>query len=291
MQKILDTNLTVRRDEDSRRHARSFATREEAMENKLEFVPWWSDDSAGDEYHGGIPQMPVPNEKTIEQYMNFKEERKSQGRSSGGKLAHVLQTVVDGYNYDVKFDEVRRGRSPTEERQPRRNKSLPRGMYAGRGQTVNVKDLRVTDEKFTKDWTKDMETDWLDPRKTVKGKRNADNWMQFTPAMKNLVRMTYRTAMTKPITNTEEQAAHFGSHFKHWTALMNDYSMDSDEYWRITERIHIGGLGCISTKPCRYFANAIHCKNEDTCRHLHARDKNFVGGDGEDDRGTRRRRD
>jgi hypothetical protein len=286
--------LTVRRDEEIRRHARSFATRDEAMQNKLEFEPWWSDDTGGDEYRGGTPEMPVANEKTIAQYKNFMEERKSQGRSTGGKLGHVLQTAVDGYNYDKKSEETRRGRSPTEERQQRRNKSLPRGMHtqaAGRGQTVNIKDLRVTEEKFTRDWTKGMETDWVDPRMTMKGKRNGDNWMQFTPAMKNLVRMTYRTAEAKPITNTEEQAAHFGSHFKNWTLLMNDYWMDSDEYWRIMERIHIGGLGCISTKPCRYYANGIFCKNEDTCRHLHAREKHFEGGDGEEDRGTRRRRD
>ena len=270
------------------------ATREEAEENKLVFEPWWSDDSPGDEYHGGTPQMPVPNEKTIGQYVNFMEERKSQGRSSGGKLEKVLQTVVDGYKYDEKQEEARRGRSPTEDRQPRRNKSQTRGMHAqasGRGQTTNVKDRRITDGRFTRDWTKDMETNWLDPKKTVRGKRNVDNWMQLSPGMKNLVRMTYRTAITKPITTVEEQAAHFGSHFKNWLTLFNDYSMDSDEYWRVAQRIHDGGLGCISTKPCRYFSNGIHCKSEESCRHLHARDKNTGGGDGEEDRGTRRRRD
>jgi len=39
---------------------------------------------------------------------------------------------------------------------------------SGRGQTTNVKDMRITDERFTKDWTKDMETDWLDPKKTAR---------------------------------------------------------------------------------------------------------------------------
>jgi hypothetical protein len=162
---------------------------------------------------------------------------------------------------------------------------------SGRGQTTNVRDMRITDERFTRDWTKDMETDWLDPKRTMRGKRNADNWMQLTPGMKNMVRMTYRTAIGKPISTVEEQAAHFGSHFKNWQALFNDYLVDSDEYWRVSQRIHEGGLGSINTKPCRYFANGIHCKNEEHCRHLHARDRNVGAGEGEEDRGTRRRRD
>jgi hypothetical protein len=103
--------------------------------------------------------------------------------------------------------------------------------------------------------------------------------------------MTYRTAVGKPITNLEEQAAHFGSHFKHWQALFNTHQVESDEYWRIAQTIHECGLGSINTKPCRYYAEGRHCKNGYNCRHLHVREKSVGAGGGGDDRGIRRRRD
>jgi hypothetical protein len=159
------------------------------------------------------------------------------------------------------------------------------------GQTMNVRDMRITDEKFTQDWTKENEAEWLDPTKTMRGRRNAENWMQFTPGMKNMVRMTYRTAVGKHITNLEEQAAHFGCHFKHWQALFNTHQVESDEYWRIAQIIHECGLGSINTKPCRYFAEGKHRKNGYNCRHLHVREKSVGAGGGGDDRGIRRRRD
>jgi hypothetical protein len=293
MQKNLDTNLTVRRQEDSRRHSQSFATRQEAEMNKLKFVPWWKDDTQPDEYHGGTPQMPLLNEKTLQQHVDFVNERKSQARSSGARLERVTQMVVDGYKLDEQHAGARRGRSPMEDRQTRRNRSQTRGMAAqsSGGQTMNVRDMRITDEKFTQDWTKENEAEWLDPAKTMRGRRNAENWMQLTPGMKNMVRMTYRTAVGKPITNLEEQAAHFGSHFKHWQALFNTHQVESDEYWRIAQTIHECGLGSINTKPCRYYAEGRHCKNGYNCRHLHVREKSVGAGGGGDDRGIRRRRD
>ena len=199
MQTFLDTNLTVRRQEDSRRHSQSFATRQEAETNKLQFVPWWKDETQPDEYHGGTPQMPILNGRTIGQHVDFVNERKSQARSSGAKLERVTQMVVDGYKLDEQHAGARRGRSPMEDRQTRRNRSQTRGMAAqsSGGQTMNVRDMRITDEKFTQDWTKENEAEWLDPTKTMRGRRNAENWMQLTPGMKNMVRMTYRTAVGK----------------------------------------------------------------------------------------------
>ena len=95
--------------------------------------------------------------------------------------------------------------------------------------------------------------------------------------MNNLVRVTYRTAVSNPITNSNEQANHFGSHLKHWMDVWRNHDITSDEYWRVTNLAQDRGLGFIHTRPCRCYAEGEFCRNEHECQHLHVGEKDGGG--------------
>jgi hypothetical protein len=182
-----------------------------------------------------------------------------------------------------------RGRSPGGYR--RTGKSNPPELSLS---TQNVNDMRVSREEHTLDWTRDMETNFLNPTNSRHGQMNRANWMQLSEGMKNIARKTYRTAQGRPITSAAEQDNHFAAHLKHIMDIHWNYRTSSEEYWRILNYVNSEGTGSVSTKPCKYFSEGVHCRNAENCHHLHVLLNELGGGNvggstGSTGRGIKRR--
>jgi hypothetical protein len=289
MQAFLTTNLTVRRGEAKARHSRTFKTLEEAKDNRLEFTPWWSDKTGGDVYRGGRPHLPEVNVHTLGEHRNFLQERRSQSRPSGAPLDEVTRRAMEGMNMEDATNRQMRGRSPGGDRQT--GQTGRRNTLTQELSTQNVNEMRIAREEHTLDWTRDMEANFLNPMHSRHGQANRANWMQLSEGMKNIARITYRTAQGRPISTPDEQDNHFAAHLKHILDIHRNYRTSSEEYWRIINFVNSAGLGCLSTKPCKYFSDGTYCRNADNCHHLHVRLNELGGGDagGSTGRGTKRR--
>ena len=286
MQAFLMTNLKVRRDAAKARHPKTFTSLEEAQANRLEFTPWWSDKTGGDVYRGGRPHLPEVNVRTLGEHKNFVNERRSQSRPSGAPLDEVTRRAMEGMNMEEDTNRQRRGRSPGGDRQTGRSNTMAQEMS-----TQNMNEMRISREEHTLDWTKDMETNFLNPMNSRHGQSNRTNWMQLSEGMKNIDRKTYRTAQGRPITSPDEQDNHFAAHLKHIMDLHRNYRTSSEEYWRIINYVNSEGVGSLSTKPCKYFSEGTLCRNGENCHHLHVRLNELGGGTagGSTGRGTKRR--
>jgi hypothetical protein len=283
------TNLKTRRSEAAARHAQTFQTRDEALANKLEFKPWWSDNTEGDVYRGGQPHTAEVNVRTLGEHRNFILERRSQSRPSGARLDAVTMRAMEGMDLEEDTNRQTRGRSPGGYR--RTGKSNPPALALS---TQNVNDMRVSREEYTLDWTKNMETNFLNSTNTRHAQANRANWMQLSEGMKNIARKTYRTAQGRPITNSAEQDNHFASHLKHIMDIHWNYTTSSEEYWRILNYVNSEGMGSVSTKPCKYFSEGLNCRNAENCHHLHVLLNELGGGNvggstGSTGRGIKRR--
>ncbi len=263
MQRFLDTNLGVRRTDAIAKHNKQFATRDEATENVLVFTPWWKDDTKPDVYLGGTPKVAEVNLNTLRSHSEFLKGRRSKSLPRGGAMEPLARMAMEGMRRDDRQTDkqARRRRTPSQRRHTEEN------------QTQAIEDMRMHRDHFTNDWTAQMEADFLNPRQTRHAAQNKSNWMALSNGMKHLIRMTYRTAQGHPITNTEEQANHFGSHLRHWMGVWRDHYITSDEYWRVMNLTGEGRLGYVHTRPCRYYVDGTFCKNEDGCQHLHIREK------------------
>jgi hypothetical protein len=166
------------------------------------------------------------------------------------------------------------------DKQTRRRRTPSRGRQTDEteNQTQAIDDMRMNRDHFTQDWTAQMEADFLNPRTARHAASNKQTWDSLSTGMRNLIRMTYRTAIGHPISNSEEQANHFGSHLKHWMTTRREYHITSDEYWRVSNLLKENGPGYIHTRPCKWYTEGSNCRLEDTCQHLHVRQKSLLGG-------------
>jgi hypothetical protein len=141
-----------------------------------------------------------------------------------------------------------------------------------------VEEMRMHRDHFTVEWTMRMEADFLNPRTARHAASNKQTWDGLTTSMKNLIRMTYRTALTHPISNSEEQANHFGSHLKSWMQTRREFDISSEEYWRITNLLAQEGPGWIHTRPCKWHLEDANCRMGEDCKHLHVFPKRSTAG-------------
>jgi hypothetical protein len=147
-----------------------------------------------------------------------------------------------------------------------------------RDQTQLLEEMRMNRDHFTNEWTLRMEADFLNPRTARHASSNKQTWDGLPTSVKNLIRMTYRTAMNHPISNSEEQANHFGSHLKSWMATRRDFDITSEEYWRVTNLLMANGPGYIHTRPCKWLLDEGLCRLGDECKHLHVHPKVITAG-------------
>jgi hypothetical protein len=269
MQSFLDTNLGVRRQNAQVRHNRNFETREEAIANELVLIEWWKDSSTPDVYLGGTPKTADVNPDTLKSHSEFLRSRRSRSLPRGGALDDVTRMAMEG---------MRRDERCTDRQTRRRSHSRGRQTEETMDQTQSLDDMRMNRDHYTEHWTMQMETDFLNPRMARHAASNKHTWDSLNTAWKNLIRMTYRTAMGHPISNSEEQANHFGSHLKGWMATRREYHITSEEYWRIANLLKENGPGYIHTRPCKWYTEGSDCRLGDTCKHMHVRQKSVNAG-------------